>query len=31
MERRKFGRELKVEAVKLVRDRGVKVAQVADA
>lgn len=29
MQRRKFGREFKLEAVKLVRDRGVSVAQAA--
>ena len=29
MERRKFSREFKIEAVKLVRERGVKVAQAA--
>ncbi len=29
MERRKFGREFKLEAVKLVRERGVSVAQAA--
>ena len=29
MERRRFGREFKLEAVKLVRERGVTVAQVA--
>ena len=29
MERRKFGREFKVEAVRLVRERGVSVAQAA--
>jgi transposase len=29
MQRRRFGREFKVEAVKLVRDRGVSVAQAA--
>jgi transposase len=29
MERRRFGREFKLEAVKLVRDRGVSVAQAA--
>jgi transposase len=29
MERRKFSREFKLEAVKLVRERGVKVAQAA--
>ena len=29
MQRRKFGREFKVEAVKLVRERGVSVAQAA--
>jgi transposase len=29
MERRKFSREFKLEAVKLVRDRGVSVAQAA--
>jgi transposase len=29
MERRKFGREFKIEAVRLVRDRGVSVAQAA--
>jgi transposase len=29
MERRKFGREFKVEAVKLVKERGVSVAQAA--
>ena len=29
MQRRKFSREFKVEAVKLVRDRGVSVAQTA--
>lgn len=29
MERRKFSREFKLEAVKLVRDRGVAVAQAA--
>ena len=29
MERRRFGREFKLEAVKLVRERGVSVAQVA--
>lgn len=29
MQRRKFSREFKVEAVKLVRDRGVSVAQAA--
>lgn len=29
MQRRKFGREFKVEAVRLVRERGVSVAQAA--
>ena len=29
MQRRRFGREFKVEAVKLVRERGVSVAQAA--
>ncbi len=29
MERRKFGREFKIEAVKLVKERGVSVAQAA--
>jgi len=29
MQRRKFGRELKVEAVRLIKDRGVSVAQAA--
>jgi transposase len=29
MEQRKFSREFKIKAVKLVRDRGVKVAQAA--
>jgi transposase len=29
MQRRKFGREFKLEAVKLVRDRGISVAQAA--
>lgn len=29
MQRRKFGREFKLEAIKLVRDRGVSVAQAA--
>ncbi|MGU3590792.1 transposase, partial [Methylobacterium brachiatum] len=29
MQRRKFGREFKIEAVRLVRERGVSVAQAA--
>ena len=29
MQRRKFGREFKIEAVRLIRDRGVSVAQAA--
>jgi transposase len=29
MQRRKFGREFKIEAVRLIRDRGVSVAQTA--
>jgi len=29
MERRKFGREFKIEAVRLVKERGVSVAQAA--
>jgi transposase len=29
MERQKFGRELKIEAVRLVKERGVSAAQVA--
>jgi transposase len=29
MQRRKFGREFKVEAVRLIKDRGVSVAQYA--
>ena len=29
MERRKFGREFKIEAVRLIKDRGVSVAQAA--